>query len=163
MSRPLIVNNKTFNYPDPGEDPSWGTDASDWASEVTDVLNTILAPGDILTTTFDINNNVSVPLQIQGLAFDSSLSRSAKIQYSVYRTSLDNPSGNAESGEIDIIYDNLAAPGSKWQMTQNKNGESGIVLTISDLGQFSYTSSNIDLGAGGYSGIMKFSAKSTAI
>ena len=48
-------------------------------------------------------------------------------------------------------------------MTQSKNGDSGVILTISDLGQFSYTSSNLDLGAGGYSGIMKFSAKSTPI
>lgn len=163
MSRPLVVNNKTFNYPDPGEDPSWGTDASDWASEVTDVLGTLLAPGDILSTSFNLADNVTVATQIQGLAFDPSLSRSAKIVYSIYRTSLDNPAGNAETGEIDIIYDNLAPIGEKWKMTQNKNGEAGVVFSISDLGQFSYISTQIDTGSGGYSGIMKFSAKSTAI
>jgi hypothetical protein len=163
MSRPLIVNNQTFNYPDPGEDPSWGTDASDWASAVTDVLGTLLAPGDILSTTFDISDDVSVATQIQGLAFDSSLNRSAKIVYSVYRTSTDNPSGNAETGTIDIIYDNLAPVGQKWKMTQNKNGEAGVVFSISDLGQFSYISTQIDTGSGGYSGVLKFSAKSTAI
>ncbi len=163
MSTPIIVNNKTFNYPTDGNDPSWGQDASDWAIEVSNVLDTILAPGDILATTFNINDDTSVATQIQGLAFDSSLNRSAKIQYSIYRTSTDNPSGNAESGEIDIIYDNLAPVNQKWKMTQNKNGEAGVVLSISDLGQFFYTSSQIDTGSGGYSGIMKFSAKSTAI
>lgn len=163
MSKTLIVNNKTFDYPSDGQDPGYGGQATDWAVEVTSVLNTILAPGDILSTTFDINDNVTVPLQIQGLAFDSSLNRSAVIQYSIYRTCTDSPSGNAESGTISIIYDNLAPVNQKWKMTQNKNGEAGVVLTISDLGQFSYTSSNLDLGAGGYSGIMKFSAKSTAI
>ena len=163
MSRPLIVNNKTFNYPDPGEDPSWGGEASDWASEVTEVLNTILAPGDILATAFDINDNTTVPTNIQGLAFDSSLARSAKIVYSVYRTSTNTPSGNAETGEIDIIYDNGAPVNTKWKMTQNKNGDAGIVFSINDLGQFTYTTTQIDLGAGGYVGILKFSAKSTAI
>lgn len=163
MSIPVVINNKTFNYPTDGNDPSWGSEATDAFVEVANVLNTILAPGDILSTTFDINDNVTVPLQIQGLAFDSSLNRSAIIQYSIYRTCTDSPSGNAESGTISIIYDNLAPVNQKWKMTQNKNGEAGVILTISDLGQFSYTSSNLDLGAGGYSGIMKFSAKSTAI
>jgi hypothetical protein len=163
MSRPLIVNNKTFNYPDPGEDVGWGQNASDWASEVTEVLNTILAPGDILATAFDINDNTTVPTNIQGLAFDSSLARSAKIVYSVYRTSTNTPSGNAETGEMDIIYDNGAPVNTKWKMTQNKNGDAGIVFSINDLGQFTYTTTQIDLGAGGYVGILKFSAKSTAI
>jgi hypothetical protein len=163
LSRTLIVNNKTFNYPDPGEDVGWGGDASDWASEITEVINTILSPGDILLTTFDINDDTAVPTNIQGLAFDSSLARSAKIVYSVYRTSTDTPSGNAETGEIDIIYDNEAPVTTKWKMTQNKNGDAGIVFSINDLGQFTYTTTQIDLGAGGYVGILKFSAKSTAI
>lgn len=163
MSKTLIVNNKTFEYPSDGQDPGWGGDATDWASEVTDVLGTILAPGDILSTTFDISDDVTVSTDIQGLAFDSSLNRSAKIEYSIYRTSTDSPSGHAEAGTITIVYDNLAASGQKWKMTQSKDGDAGVVLTVSDLGQFSYTSSNLDLGAGGYSGTMKFSAKSTAI
>lgn len=163
MSIPVIINNKTFQYPSDGNDPSWGQDATDAFLEIANVVNTILAPGDILQTTFDINDNASIPVTIQGLAFDSSLSRSAKIVYSVYRKSNNNPSGNAETGEIDIIYDNLAPVNQKWKMTQNKNGESGVVFAISDLGQFTYTSTQIDIGAGGYSGIMKFSAKSTAI
>jgi len=163
MSIPLVVNNKTFNYPSDNQDPGWGADASDWAVEVTDVLNTILAPGDILETTFNINDDTSTPTQVQGLAFDPSLSRAATIVYSIYRTSTDTPSGNAEAGEITIIYDNNASVGQKWKMIQKKNGEAGVVLTISDLGQFSYTSTEINLGAGGYVGIMKFSAKSTAI
>lgn len=163
MSVPLTVNNKTFDYPADGEDSGWGGPATDWASEVTDVLNTILSPGDILETTFNINDNTSISAPIQGLAFDPSLNRSATIAYSIYRTSTDTPSGNAETGEISIIYDNNASIGNKWQISQTKNGEAGVVLTISDLGQFSYTSNQINLGAGGYVGIMKFSAKSTAI
>lgn len=163
MSIPIVINNKTFNYPTNNEDPGWGQDASDAFVEVASVLNTILAPGDILETTFNINDNTSISTQVQGLAFDPSLSRSASIVYSIYRTSTNTPSGNAETGEISIIYDNSATVGNKWKMAQIKNGEAGVALSISDLGQFSYTSSQINLGAGGYVGIMKFSAKSTAI
>lgn len=163
MSIPIVINNKTFNYPSDAQDPGWGQEASDAFVEVANVLGTILAPGDILSTTFDISDDVTVATDIQGLAFDSSLNRSSKIEYSIYRTSTDNPSGHAEAGTITIVYDNLAASGQKWKMTQSKDGDAGVVLTVSDLGQFSYTSSNLDLGAGGYSGTMKFSAKSTAI
>lgn len=163
MSTPLVINNITYNYPVDGEDPSWGSDASGWAEAVTDVINTILAPGDILETTFNINDNTSSPAVIQGLAFDSSVSRSARIIYSLYRTSTDTPAGNAESGEINIIYDNSAGVGQKWKIAQTKNGEAGVLFVISDVGQFSYTSTQINLGAGGYAGTLKFSAKSTAI
>jgi hypothetical protein len=163
LSRELVVNNQTFDYPTDNQDPGWGQDASDWAAEVTDVLNTILAPGDILQTTFDINDNQSSPTSVQGLAFDSSVSRSANITYSIYRTSTDTPAGNAESGVISIVYDNNASVGTKWKISQTKNGEAGVLFTISDLGQFSYTSTEIDTGSGGYAGTLKFSAKSTAI
>jgi hypothetical protein len=163
LSTPLVVNNKTFDYPTDNQDPGWGQDASDWAAEVTEVLANVLAPGDILETTFDIADNTSVSAAIQGLAFDSTVTRAASITYSIYRTSTDTPAGNAESGVIDIVYDNQATAGTKWKMTQRTNGSSGVVLTISDLGQFSYLSSQIDTGSGGYSGTLTFSAKSTAI
>lgn len=159
----VIINNKTFNYPDDGSDPGWGGEATDAFVELATAFATILAPGDILETTFNINDNTSISTQVQGMAFDPSLSRSASIVYSIYRTSTDTPSGNAETGEIQIVYDNSASSGNKWKMIQIKNGDAGVVLTISDLGQFSYTSTQINLGAGGYVGIMKFSAKSTAI
>jgi len=116
---------------------------------------------DILETTFNVNNNQVSPLAVQGLAFDSSVSRSASITYSVYRTSTAAPSGHAETGQLSIVYDNNASVNSKWQMTQSANGTSGIVFTISDLGQVSYISS--DIGTTGYQGLLKFSAKSTAI
>lgn len=163
MSTPLTVNNQTFNYPSDGQDPGWGEDSTGWATAVTDVLNTILSPGDILETTFDINDNQTSPLEIQGFAFDSSVSRSASIVYSAYRTSTDFPAGHAETGTITIIYDNNASVGQKWKLAQIKNGDSGVLFAISDLGQFTYTSTQIDNGAGGYSGTLKFSAKSTAI
>lgn len=154
----LIVNNIPYEYPIPGDSPGWGQPATDWAAEVTLVLNDLLGPNDISETIFTIANNVSSFTNINGLSFNTGTVRSAIIDYSIYRTSTANPSGNAESGTINIVYDNLAAPGSKWAMSiGNVTGNSGVTFTITDLGQVQYQSTNIN--ATGYSGNIHFRAR----
>lgn len=154
----LIVNNTPFEYPIDGDSPGWGQAATDWATEVTLVLNELLGSSDIIQTPFVISNNVSVFTDILGLSFNTGLVRAAVIDYSVYRTSTASPSGHAETGVLNIVYDNSAAPGSKWSMIgYGVNGNSGVTFNITDAGQVQYKSS--DIGAAGHSGIMKFRAK----
>jgi hypothetical protein len=153
----LTINNNTYNFPASGEDPNWGPEATDWAIAVTDVLNTLLAPGDILLSTATINNNVAVLTNVNGLLFDPSQVRAANVSYSVYRTSTSNPSGYVEEGTIFLIYDNNASAGNKWTMSQRINGNAGISFNITDAGQIQYITT--DIGAAGYSGTMKFLAK----
>jgi hypothetical protein len=158
MAVQLTVNGNTYNYPVPGEDPTWGSDATDWAIAVTDALATLLGPGDILSSTFAINNDVSTSTNINGLIFDPGVIRSANIQYNIYRTSDTNPSGYAETGSIYIVYDDNAAVNEKWKMIQKTNEpSSGVVIEIGDTGQLTYKSS--DIGSVGYSGSIRFSAK----
>lgn len=153
----LTVANNVYAYPDPGTDPGWGESATAWAQAVTDVLNTLLAPGDILETSFAIANNVSVDTNINGLAFDNSTIRAANIAYSVYRASTANPSGNVESGTIYLTFDNSASPGNKWIVAVQNSGNAGVTFTCTDSGQVQYKSSDID--STGYSGQMRFSAR----
>ncbi len=153
----LTVNNIPFQYPIPGDTPGWGQPATGWATEVTGVLNDLLGPNDITQTTFNVGNNVTSFTNISGLSFNTGEVRSAIINYSVYRTSTSTPTGNAESGILNIVYDNLAASGSKWAMTGTGiTGNSGITFTITDNGQVQYKST--DIGATGYSGVMHFRA-----
>lgn len=154
---PLIVNNTTFNYPGPGEDPGWGEDATAWAQAVTQVLNSLLGPGDLLETTFNVGNDVSVEEDVVGLTFDTAIVRAAIIEYTVYRVSDGSPSGNAEFGTIVMVYDNSASAGNKWIMVQDSSGDAGINLSVLDSGQIQYTSS--DIGTTNYTGIMKFKAR----
>lgn len=157
MAINLIVNGTSYVYPDPGEDPNWGAGATDWASAVTDALNTLLASGDILDTTFSIDNNISIVTNVNGLLFDPGTVRAANIDYAIYRTSTANPSGNAETGVIYLIYDDSASAGSKWQLNQKIDGASGVVFSITDTGQVQYKST--DIGSTSYSGTIKFRAK----
>ncbi len=155
----LTVNNLPFEYPIPGDSPGWGQGASGWAEEVTIVLNSLLGPNDIAQTIANINNNQTSPINVGGLVFNTGSVRSAIIEYSIYRTSTANPTGNAESGTINIVYDNLAGSGSKWAQTvTNVTGNAGVYFTITDGGQVQYTST--DINSTGYSGNMHFRARS---
>ncbi len=160
MSIPLTLNGVTYNYPQPGQDPSWGENGTDWAVAVTEILNTLVAPGDILTTTANINDNVAVLTDVDGMNFDPTLVRATNVTYSIYRISNDEPSGHSEDGTLFLNYDNNAAPGSKWTLSQRTNGNSGVVFSVTDLGQVQYRSTQIDNGGGGYTGVMKFAARS---
>lgn len=153
----LTVNNIPFEYPVAGDSPGWGQAATDWATQVTIALNDLQGLTDIPQKTFTIQNNITSYTDVAGLTFNTGLVRAAFIDYSVYRTSTSNPSGVSEAGQMIIVYDNLAAPGSKWLQIQGpKVGTSGVTFTITDAGQFQYKSDN--LGAG-HSGNMHFRAK----
>lgn len=154
----LIVNNTPFNYPSPGDEPGWGEAATGWAGEVTSVLGDIFAPGDILESTFTIPSVQATFVDIVGLAFNTGVVRSAVIEYAVYRVSTAFPSGNAESGILTITYDNGASAGNKWQLVgANITGNSGVTFRILDSGQLQYTAT--DLTTGGYSGKLKYKAR----
>jgi len=159
MSKTLIVNNTSFNYPTEGEPPGWGQETTGWAEEVTNVLGTLQASGDILQTTF------SIPLtgsgNVSGLLFDTGVVRSAEIKYSVYRTSTASPSGSVETGVITLVYDNSAPSGQKWLLTHEYHGNSFISFNITDAGQITYSSLAGPHSSPGYSGTMKFYAKVT--
>ena len=154
----LTIAGTTYEIPESGESPNWADGLTNYLSAVADVLGTLVGDGDILKTTFSIANNISVASIINGLIFDSSQTRAANISYSIYRTSTATPSGNAETGVLQIIYDDSATSGSKWALAQSRDGDAGVVFSITDAGQFYYTSTNIN--AVGYSGTMVFTAKS---
>lgn len=159
MSKQLIVNSIPFDYPTAGEDPGWGSDATGWAEEVTGVLANIQGPDDILETAFTVANNQVAGANVTALVFNGGSCRAAVITYSIYRRSNTNTSGKAETGTINILYDNSAV--TPWSLSQGDIvGDSGVTFTITNGGQFQYTST--DIGAAGYTGLMKFKASTLA-
>lgn len=153
----LTINGIPYNYPEPGEDPAWGQDATGWAQAVTEALSTLVSEGDILDSVFTVQNNINVFSNINGLFFDPASIRSAEITYNIYRVSSTTASGKAETGTILIVYDDSAAADNKWLMSQTSVGTAGVALSINDTGQFQYISS--DIGSTDYSGTINFRAK----
>jgi hypothetical protein len=157
MAKTLIINGIPFEYPDAGDEPGWGGDASGWAGEVTEVLQDILGPDDILETSFAVANNQTTFVDVTGLVFDGASVRSADVTYSVYRISDANPSGHSESGKMTVVYDNNAV--NPWSLAiGNVVGNAGIFFDITNTGQIQYKTT--DIGSLNYNGVMKFSAAS---
>lgn len=154
MPRILIVNNTPYNYPTSGDEPGWGNDATAWAVGVTDVLNDLLGPNDILETAFNVANNQTSFADVTGLLFNAASVRSAEISYAIYRVSTANPSGQTETGTIQIVYDNAVG----WSINQgNILGNAGVIFQVTNSGQIQYKST--DIGSINYIGAMKFRAK----
>lgn len=162
MATPVTINGQQFDYPVAGETPGWGAEAHDAFIALVDVVNAIQSPTDILLTQFDVPDNIATPTAVIGLVLDSSI-RSADIYYSVYRTSNDHPSGHSETGKMLLINDSSAPSGSIWTLKQEFNGSAGMTFSVSDSGQVFFMSSQIDNGGGGYTGVMKFSAKTIGV
>lgn len=154
MSITLIVNNTPYEYPTAGDEPSWGGQATGWAVGVTDILGDLLGPNDILETAFNVANNQTSFADITGLVFSAASVRAANISYSIYRLSTLNPSGHAETGTIQLVYDNNVG----WYINQgNILGVAGVVFSVTPTGQLQYKST--DIGSLTYSGTMKYRAK----
>lgn len=152
MSIPLTIGNQTFDYPESGDAPNWGEEATAWAEAVSDLLATLQGPNDIALTTATIANNTSSPTNINGLAFNNAAVRSATIDYAIYRVT--NTTELAEAGTLHIVYKNGA---NAWNVVRSHNDEGGVDFTVLASGQVQYTSTNVS--GTGYSGTIKFRAR----
>lgn len=153
----LTVNNKSFNYPDEGEAPGWGNDATAWAKEVTDVLNFLQSPGDIVNSIATINNNQTLPLDVVGMVFSSANTRNARVTYQVKRS----VTGTVliQSGTLFLDWNPQT---SSWILTHDYTaGDAGVVFSVLPSGQVQYTSSNMT--GSGYVGEIKFNAKTLPV
>lgn len=153
----LTVNNKSFNYPDEGEAPGWGNDATAWAKEVTDVLNFLQSPGDIVNSIATINNNQTSPLDVVGMVFSSANTRNARVTYQVKRS----VTGTVliQSGTLFLDWNPQT---SSWILTHDYTaGDAGVVFSVLPSGQVQYTSSNMT--GSGYVGEIKFNAKTLPV
>jgi hypothetical protein len=150
MSVTLVVNNIEYQYPSPGTQPPWGQDATDWASEVTRVLNSLKGSADILETGANILNNVTSLTDVTDMKFDANIVRSFTIRGNITRVY-----------DSSSIYEEFVLTGLKkastWILQQDGIGNAGIDFTITPAGQIQYTSSNLTYSTT-YSGLLKFRA-----
>ena len=151
----LTVNNNTYVYPDSGSEPGWGGEATDWASAVTEVLNSLSGAGTINETQSTIevavtNNDVA------GLTFNSAIVEGADITYRIYRKT--DSTELAEKGTMHVVY----KPGSveKWFISRiiTAGDDSKVTFDIDVNGQVKYTS--LAITGPNYEGYIKFKTSS---
>jgi hypothetical protein len=147
MSITLVVNNVPFEFPQEGEQAPWGQSVTDFATEVTKVLNSLKGSSDILETSAIIANNVTTFVDIPDFVFNPSTVRSFKVECNVYRAA-----GATTLTEV-LTLTGLNIGGG-WLLQQDGIGNSGITLDITPAGQVQYKSSNMTDTP--YTGLIKF-------
>lgn len=155
MAIQVTISGTTYELPQQGENPPWGTELSDIILALVAVANSITGPGDIETTTFVIPNNQVSPIPVTGLFFDQSTIRSAQVDYSI-----DLSTDSVELVENGSVLINYNTTTNTWTQSQFSNGFTGVVLTITN-GQFTLTSPNIS--GINYSGSLSFNAKALEV
>lgn len=151
MSTQVVINGTTYSVPAQSQSPPWGEDLSELLLAMVSVVNSTSGSADILLTSFNVANNVSVAANVTGATWDTSQVRSFIMQYSIYRSTT-----TVEESQVGTLYGTYKSALGSWDLSETFGGSSGIVFSITSAGQLKYTSTN--LGGTGYSGKLKFKA-----
>jgi hypothetical protein len=152
MSRELIIGGTTFEFPEQGDDPTWGEEVVDFAEAVADVLNTITSVDDVLLTSFNLTNNQTTFADIDGLRFSKTSVRSARIVLDIYITT--STEELQETLDMNISYKNIE---DEFRLAVVSVGdESGVTFNITSNGQVQYKTTNVS--GTSYAGTLTFKA-----
>jgi hypothetical protein len=138
MSTTVIIGNKTFEIPDPGEKPGWGEDTTDYLIAIAEALSTVQGPNDILQSSATLANNVSSPIAVSGFSFSTADVLAINCEFFVTRVFDSGSSVITESGNIIGSFD-----GSIFSISVDSEGDSGVTFDITNTGQITYVSSDL--------------------
>lgn len=152
MPKTLIIGTEEFDFPVVGDSPDWGEQVTDWAEAVSDSLQNVQQPNDVLRTTALIANNQTTFASITGFSFDTSEVISINSEFIITRTTVSPANNLVESGYIQGNFN-----GSTWIFTIESNGNAGVEFQITDGGQVQYKST--DVTGTSYEGVIIFRAR----
>lgn len=142
----LIIKGTIINFPESAASPSWAPAVIETVEALTDAVNSISATYDVAPQAQNIDaQNSATNVDLNNLSFPSSDVRAVTIFYSVYRKTEDSgpPDGQevAESGTLEMTYNNANPITQKWEMSRVFQGDGHITFSVSDQGQVSFTTS----------------------
>jgi len=138
MSQVVTIGSNSFIIPNAGENPGWGEDLTAYLLAIADALASVQGPNDLLLTSATLSNNQSTPANIPGLLFNTGDVQAIEVDYLVIRTYDSGSSTISESGKILGNYD-----GTTFTIAVESVKDAGIDFSITNGGQFQYTSSNL--------------------
>lgn len=136
MTKPLQIGTEIYDYPLQGDGAGWGEEATDWAEAVTDALETIQGPEDILLSEAILANGGSG--NVNGLNFNVGVVKQVFIELVVTRTYSDATPTEREAFLGMGVYN-----GSTFKISMEASGDdSGVEFDVSNVGQGTYTASS---------------------
>jgi hypothetical protein len=130
----ITIQGTVIDYPDSAESPNWAPALIQFAQAVEDALTGVVGDFDISPQTFTIDTaTTGSAINVPNLAFSTDQVRGSFIRYTVYRTT--STTTVAESGNMEVVYNDDASIGSKWSLSREANGDGQVAFTITDTGQ----------------------------
>lgn len=155
MAKQLQIGSTIYNYPEQGDKPGWGEDATAWACGVTDALTNVQGSNDLLITSATLSNNQSSAANIPGLSFNVAQVQAVEIDYFIQRVHDSGTTTITETGKILGSYD-----GSEFFISSEATGETGTEISVLNTGQFQYTTTDL---ANHTSSVIRFRARTIDI
>jgi len=152
MTKLFQIVNEIFQYAEHG-DGNWGEEATAWAEAVTNALNSVQGPNDILLATATLLNNQPTPVNVTNLSFNTSDVLSFEVDFFITRIFNDG-SGEETITENGTLSANFN--GTLWQTSASSVGDVGVDLTVNASGQVQYTSNDL---TGHISSTMRYRGK----
>jgi len=152
MPKILRVGVQDFEIPLQGENPDYGESLTDFFESVSEALETVQQPNDVLRTSASILNNQTTFTSVPGFSFDVSEVKSINAEFFITRTTVSPANNLTENGVIEGNFD-----GTAWSITVRSIGDAGVDFEITSGGQIQYKSTNL-VGTS-YAGSLIFRAK----
>lgn len=136
----ITIQGTPIDLPDSADSPNWapGILAAFQAIEL--ALSGLTSTGDISPTSYLMVSNVNTNVNIPDFQFSSTI-RGADIRYAVYRSTTTTIA--SEKGTMQIVYNGDNPITNKWELTRTYVGDASVTFSISDGGQFSFSSTLI--------------------
>lgn len=140
MSIKVQLAGRWYNIPVVGEN-KWGEETTALLQGIVDSLSSIVGPADILTREALLANNVSVPIEVNGLRFDTTSVQNIEVNGVIVRTFPEVLAIEPKKDTFTIIG---AAYQGKLEYNITYSGDdAGVLLQGRDDGQFTYTSTDV--------------------
>lgn len=157
MAVRIVIRGTVIDFPSSGTQASWAAAVDQFAIAVEDALDIAVGQFDIPPQTQTIDAYNSGTADITNLLFSNTEVRSATVTITTHRTNTVPSVEYSEVSTIDIVYNASNPTNNKWEIAREQLGDASINFSISDVGQFSFTTTSI--GSGVHTGKLSFSAK----
>lgn len=142
MAVEIIIQNKVIEFPESGASPNWAPAVIAFAQAVEAALASVVGGFDVAPQVQNIDaSNPATDVDITNLNFPPVSVRSATIFYAVNRAT--DSAMAVEGGNLNIVYNANNPANNKWELAQYKTGEGFITFSITDTGQFQYTTQTL--------------------
>lgn len=157
MSIPITILGTVVEFPSSSQSPNWAPALIQFAQLVEQALALNTGNFDVSPQVYTMVSNSNTDVNLPNLAFPNSSVRTALVQYSVFRTTTGPTTTAYQAGDMTVVYNPNNSVNEKWELMHRYEGDGDITFTITDDGQFQFSSTA--LAGSNHMGFISYSAR----